>query len=71
MIPLMLPSVYFSKATSALLLAVSLHTVAMTTDLKRKLPKCPFSKEGEGNSNYSKDKEERCNSVDNNIYLKK
>jgi hypothetical protein len=42
----------------------------MTTDLKRKLPKCPFNKEGEGNSNYSKDKEERGNSVDN-IYLKK
>jgi hypothetical protein len=70
MIPLMLPSVYFSKATSALLLAVSLHTVAMTTDLKRKLPKCPFNKEGEGNTinNY---KEERGNNVDNNIYLKK
>jgi hypothetical protein len=55
MIPVLLPSVYFSKTTSALLLAVSLHTVAMSSDLKKKLPKCPFNKEGEGNSNYKEE----------------
>lgn len=73
MIPVLLPNVYFSKTTSALLLAVSLHTIAIAGDFKKKLPKCPFSNDGEGNSNYtnySKDKQERGNSVDNNIYLK-
>ena len=51
MIPVLLPNVYFSKTTSALLLAVSLHTVATLTEFKSKLPKCPFSKSSEQNTN--------------------
>ena len=57
MIPVLLPNVYFSKTTSALLLAVSLHTIAIAGDFKKKLPKCPFSNDGEGNAinNYKEE----------------
>ena len=52
----MLPNVYFSKTTSALLLAVSLHTIAIAGDFKKKLPKCPFSKsEGNTINNYKEE----------------
>lgn len=48
MIPTIIHNIRSSKIS--ILLAISLHMIATSGNLKRKLPKCPFSKFEEGKS---------------------